>query len=191
MDYILFHSQYSASSRKLLEEFPTITEKGVLVDSAVMRTYAKKLHIVCVPTLVIILDNKIVERIVGYEHIQNWLLVTLYRVNKLQPFEPDYNEQETSWPSESPPSSENNNPQFTQEFTREVSSNNQVEEGTTNLDNLILEDIVENPPLKPVVNEPTTPHVQMGLGANTMQLAEAMKKERDNIDPGNKKKFNV
>jgi hypothetical protein len=186
MDYILFHSQYSASSKKLLEEFPTIAEKGVLVDSNVMRNYAKKLHIVCVPTLVIILDNKIVERIVGYEYIQNWLLVTLYRVNKLQPMdlEPEPYETQESWSPEPVALTEKNvDPQ------EPLMPSPAPKEGTTNLDHLILEDIDETP-LKPLMNETTTPHVQMGSGANTMQLAEALKKERDNTDPGNKKKFN-
>jgi len=169
MDYILFHSQYSPSSRKLIEEFPSILEKSVPVDSSAMRTYAKKLHIFCVPTLVIIMDNKIIERISGYENIYNWLVVTIYRVSKLQPSEEpeprEYMEQMESVHQK--PSVSN------QELVQ-----SEPEESITSLDNLVLEDVEE---------ERTTPHVQMGMGVNTLQLAEAMKKERDNLDSGKKK----
>lgn len=174
MDYILFHSQYSSSSVKLIEEFPSIVEKGVLVDSIAMRNYVKQLRIVCVPTLVVILDNKIVERIMGFENVRNWLIVTIYRVNKLQPLEPEPEPEmeyaRTFVQSEEP-------------MSQPIQEREPQQESTTSLDNLILEDVVEE-------RDTTTPHVQMGLGANTMQLAEAMKKERDNnLDSGNKKKF--
>jgi hypothetical protein len=174
MDYILFHSQYSPSSRKLIDQFPSILEKSVSVDSSAMRTYAKKLHILCVPTLVIVMDNKIIERISGYENVYNWLIVTIYRISKLQPSEEpeiqDYSEQMEM----------DSVPQKTVAPAREIVEQ-EPENAITNLDNLVLEDIEE---------ERATPHVQMGMGVNTMQLAEAMKKERDNQDPG-KKKFSA
>jgi hypothetical protein len=162
MDYILFHSQYSPSSRKLIEQFPSISEKTVLVDSVAMRAYAKRLHIICVPTLVVILNNKIIERIVGYENIYNWLVVTIYRVNKLQ------NIQEDVEPELEPP------------IQQVEPTSPDMQNTTTSLDNLVLEDLEE---------ERVTPHVPIGTGVSTLQLAEAMKKERDNSDPGNKKKF--
>lgn len=174
MDYILFHSQFSPSSRKLVEQFPSIIEKSVSVDSSAMRTYAKRLHIFCVPTLVIIMDNKIIERISGYENVYNWLIVTIYRVSKLQPSD-EIDSQDYSEEMDLPP------PPKKSVIPREIIEENEEEE-TTSLDNLILEDVEE---------ERSTPHVQMGLGVNTMQLAEAMKKERDNLDPGNKKKFSA
>ncbi len=174
MDYILFYSQYSPSSMKLIEQFPSILEKSVSVDSSAMRTYAKKLHIICVPTLVIIMDNKIIERISGYENVYNWLIVTIYRINKLQPSdEPEPQDYEEQMDVE-------HVPQKSAVSTREIVQQ-ESEDATTSLDNLVLEDVEE---------ERATPHVQMGMGVNTMQLAEAMKKERDNLDPG-KKKFNA
>lgn len=172
MDYILFHSQYSTSSQKLIEQFPSILEKAVLVDSMAMRAYAKRLHIICVPTLIIIMDNKIVERIVGYENIHNWLVVTIYRVNKLQPIEE----------SQPPPEIEYEESQ--QPMVQKSNLHSPPE--STSLEDLILEDIKEEQP--PMMERP---HVQMGMGTNTLQLAEAMKKERDNIDPVNKKKFSA
>jgi hypothetical protein len=175
MDYILFHSQFSPSSRKLVEQFPSIIEKSVSVDSSAMRTYAKRLHIFCVPTLVIVMDNKIIERISGYENVYNWLIVTIYRVSKLQPSD-ELDSQDYSESMDLPPPKKS-------VVSREVvedDEENYEEEATTSLDNLLLEDVEE---------ERSTPHVQMGMGVNTMQLAEAMKKERDNLDPGNKKKL--
>lgn len=170
MDYILFHSQYSPSSTKLVEQFPSILEKSVSVDSLAMRNYAKRLHIFCVPTLVITMDNKIIERISGYENVYNWLVVTIYRISKLQPNEePEPQFEDTSSNYSAPP-------------IERIEEEPQQEGSTTSLDNLLLEDIEE---------DRSTPHVQMGMGANTMQLAEAMKKERDNLDPGNKKKFSA
>ena len=170
MDYILFHSQYSPSSTKLVEQFPSILEKSVSVDSLAMRNYAKRLHIFCVPTLIITMDNKIIERISGYENVYNWLVVTIYRISKLQPNdepEPQF-EENTSSNYSAPPIERIEEPE--------------QEDSTTSLDNLLLEDVEE---------DRSTPHVQMGMGVNTMQLAEAMKKERDNLDPGNKKKFSA
>jgi hypothetical protein len=170
MDYILFHSQYSPSSRKLIEQFPPISEKAVLVDSVAMRAYAKRLHIICVPTLIVILNNKIVERIVGYENIYNWVVVTLYRVNKLQSLNDPEPEEERI--SEQQP---------TRVYAEEQPVSPDVVNTTTSLDKLVLEDVEE---------ERVTPHVPIGSGGvSTLQLAEAMKKERDNSDPGNKKKF--
>jgi hypothetical protein len=59
--------------------------------------------------------------------------------------------------------------------------------GATSLDDLVLEDI---PLTQQPQQERDTPLVQTGMSANTMMLAEALKKERDNIDPSaNKKKY--
>ena len=174
MDYILFHSRYSPSSQKLVEQFPSIVEKAVLVDSTAMRAYAKRLHIICVPTLVIIMDNKIIERIVGYENIQNWLIVTIYRVNKLQPSDDEPMQQE-SIAYEEPVMQK-----------QKLSNSQQSNTESTSLEDLILEDVAEEP-----LPNMERPHVQMGLGTNTLQLAEAMKKERESSDPINKKKFNT
>lgn len=166
MDYILFHSQYSPSSRKLFEQFPSLNEKAVSVDSMAMRAYAKRLHVICVPTLVVILNNKIIERIVGYENVYNWLVVTIYRVNKLQ----NIQEPETDEISEEQPTI----------FQEQPPESPDMQRTTTSLDQLVLEDLEE---------ERATPHVPIGTGVSTLQLAEAMKKERDNSDPANKKKF--
>ena len=60
------------------------------------------------------------------------------------------------------------------------------EGATTQLDDLILEDI----PLSEQQQDRETPLVQTGMSANTLMLAEALKKERDSFDPSaNKKKF--
>ncbi len=177
MDYILFHSQYSPSSKKLLEEFPSISEKSVSVDSEGMRRYMKRINIVCVPTLILILNNKIVDRIVGVDKITNWIMVTLYRASQLQPGGVVESE-----PDESP-----------QQYVPQVVQQSQSEKtvrvpdsgapdgsGHTSLDDLVLVDEDPSPMIanQPLDNERIEPKIQMG-GSNTMALAEALKKERD------------
>jgi hypothetical protein len=190
MDYLLFHSQYSPSSKKLLDDFPALREKAVSVDSAAMRSYVKKLHVVCVPTLMVILGNRVVDRIVGYDSISNWLLVSLYRMGQLQGAAvPNDMMAPEEYHTSSPP---------------ELDLRSVVEDGvhedpvmmtaptstSTSLDDLILEDIPKAEQQRLEYQETReAPIVQTGMSANTMLLAEQLKKERDNYDPSNKKKF--
>jgi hypothetical protein len=197
MDYILFQSQFSPSCKKLLQQFPNLQEKSVSVDNAQMRNYIKKLHIVCVPTLILTMGNKIIERLVGYESIQNWLLITIYRANQIsQPIEQpsdsqpivqnssqiglQMNSQLEPQPIKSPESV-----QPTQSESIHAVSPVPPKPQQTSLEQLILTDdseSIENP-----IEERSEPLVQMGSGANTMQLAEALKKERDNSFENKKK----
>jgi len=177
MDYILFHSQYSPSSKKLLEEFPSISEKAVSVDSEGMRRYMKRINIVCVPTLILILNNKIVDRIVGVDKISNWIMVTLYRASQLQP----------GGVAESEPDESHQQPQYVPQAVQQSQSEKMVPHsgssdggGHTSLDDLVLVDEDPSPMSanQPLDNERIEPKIQMG-GSNTMALAEALKKERD------------
>jgi hypothetical protein len=203
MDYLLFYSQYSPSSKKILEQFPNIINKAVSVDSSQMKKHLKKLSIVCVPTLIIFSEGKILERIAGYAKIYNWILVTLYRIDQIQPQDEPQQPQVQQYqpqPQQSQPQmsqaqmsqSQIPQPQIsqTQTVTQLPQQVQQVEEdviieddlmiqGKTSLDDLVLEDIPER-------EEPTRPSSNSG---STMQLAEALKKERDNLDPKSKKKF--
>lgn len=179
MDYMLFHSKYSPSSKKLFEDFPGLTDKGVCIDSPTMRAHVRKLHIICVPTMVIILNNKIVDKIVGYDKISNWLLITLYRTNQLQNLQIS---------QEDPPEPREvvEEPIQTRVSSPSPSSQHQLQQ--TNLDDLILTDEPES-----IIPERTEPKIQSGIsGANgsTLQLAEALKKERDNdLETNNKKRM--
>jgi hypothetical protein len=199
MDYILFQSQFSPSCKKLLQQFPNLSEKSVSVDSQQMRRYIKKLHIVCVPTLILIMGNKIIERIVGFEPIQNWLLITIYRANQIsQPSDEELEEpprlsQPVSQtivqpapqivPSE-PQTSAQSTPQTTVQPVAETTPVPPRPQQTS-LDDLILTD--ENEEDENPVEDRNEPIIQMGSGTNTMMLAEALKKERDNsFDPKKK-----
>lgn len=179
MDYLLLYSEYSPSSKQLLAQFPALLDKAVCVDSAQMRTYVKHLKIVCVPTLLVLLQNKIVDRIFGGEAITQWLYVTLYRAQHLQGggadegLEPAVDDEMST-----------NEPVAPQQKTVSppLTTGNQ-----TSLDDLVLEDVEEGNDLPRNSGEP--PVITQVQSGNTMQLAEVLKKERDNSDPVNKKKF--
>lgn len=200
MDYILFYSQFSPSSMKLINQFPNIKEKAVSVDSIEMRKLVKSLNIVCVPTLIVHLGRKIIDRIIGATEINNWLLVSIYRANQLSSskfepeHEPEYVIQEL--PPQHQPQPQNTQsistaPQLVSVTSQQVSTNVQenigeeTSYGYTNLEDLVLEDVQE--PSRDNMNrsppERTEPHVQMigGSGVNTLQLAETMKKERESF----------
>lgn len=197
MDYLLFQSQYSPSSKKLMDEFPALRDKSVSVDSTAMRTYVKKLHVVCVPTLLITLGNRIVDRVVGYDSISNWLLISLYRMGQLQGT-PTSNEYIESGMHEEYPISQQQ-PEFSTQSVpvHEDPSLSTVAHAaptasSTSLDDLILEDIPKAEQQRFEYQETReAPIVQTGISANTMLLAEQLKKERDNYDPSNKKKFST
>jgi len=84
MDYILFYSNYSPSSLKILQEFPQIMTKSVSVDSLQIRDYVKKINIMSVPTLVVLLNTKIVDRVIGHEDISTWLTQMVYQASRIQ-----------------------------------------------------------------------------------------------------------
>lgn len=177
MDFLIFHSQFSPSSQKLLEDFPALREKAVSVDSGSMRVYVKKLKIVCVPTLLVLLGGqRVIDRVVGYDSISNWLIESIYRVNQLQ--------------SGAPPTAMQEDPEVLAPVAVEGAMNvdpSVPQASFTNLDDLVLEQVDTNAEEE---DDRDTPLVQTGMSANTMALAEQMKKERDNLDPNvNKKKF--
>ena len=191
MDYLLFHSQYSPSSKKLLDEFPALREKAVSVDSVAMRSYVKKLHVVCVPTLMVILGNRVVDRIVGYDSISNWLLVSLYRMGQLQGAAAP-NEYVNPPMDEYPDAQSELVPQSVVDVLDDADVAATSVSTSTSLEDLILEDIPKAEQQRMEYQETReAPIVQTGMSANTMLLAEQLKKERDNYDPSNKKKFSA
>lgn len=181
MDFLLFHSQFSPSSKKLFDDFPALERKSISVDSPAMRKYLKKLGVVCVPTLIVLLNNRVIDRVIGYDSIYQWLVTSIYRINHLQPQVFEEEQQSVPTPTvkvvEKPPISE-------MMMTEAVASD------ITPLDNLILEDNGA-PEQEIALDMPEIPIVQTGQSMNTMMIAEQMKKERDNNIslPGNKKMF--
>lgn len=176
MDYIIFHSQFSPSSKKIFEEFPAMREKAVSIDTVQMRTYAKHLHIVCVPTMVIILGNKIIDRIVGYDKISNWIILTLYRTNQINPVQ-EIQEAQTIPQSPTPPVQ-----------VSYVQPEPEIPQQQTSLDTLILTD--ETPQENEINNsERMEPKISGSGSVSTLQRAEALKKERDgDLENNNKKR---
>jgi hypothetical protein len=171
MDFILFYSQFSNSSRKLLEEYPSLSEKSVSVDSTHIRNIIKKMSIVCVPTLLLYnSNNKIIERIIGYEHIVNWITIYIYNTQR---FMPKANEQIHD--------EQNIDEQILSTQTNELQYNNlkdnindreTLNDNQTNLDDLILEDN----------DDKQDYHITRSNSGNgsLLKMAEEMKKERDN-----------
>jgi len=200
MDYLLFHSQFSPSSQKLFDEFPALREKAISVDSLAMRNYVKKIHIVCVPTLTVLLGNRIIDRVIGYDAIYNWFVTTMYRMGQLQATPPPSSAHESSMPMVANADrgefvKSNNGPSMTIEHDEDAYDHEMesTPATSTSLDDLILEDIpkTEQQRHQMVQPERETPLVQTGISANTMLLAEQLKKERDNNLEGNKKKFSA
>ena len=199
MDYLLFHSQFSPSSQKLFDEFPALREKAISVDSLAMRNYVKKIHIVCVPTLTVLLGNRIIDRVIGYDAIYNWFVTTMYRMGQLQATPPP-----AALESSSPMSASGERGEFVASsggssmiIDNEEDAYDHDMDSTpatsTSLDDLILEDIPKTEQQRHQMLQPEreTPLVQTGISANTMLLAEQLKKERDNNLEGNKKKFSA
>lgn len=179
MDYVLFHSKYSPSSKKLFEDFPGLLDKGVCIDSPAMRAHVKKLHVLCVPTMIITLNNKIVDKIVGYDKISDWLLITLYRTNQLQTIQ----QNEISEPI---PENDIEEPvQVLQARQVQPPPTPSPQLQQTSLDDLILTDEPES-----IIPDRTEPKIHTGTNGSTLQLAEALKKERDNdLETNNKKRM--
>jgi len=187
MDYILFHSQYSPSSKKLFDEFPNLMGKSVSVDSVAMRSYVKKLHIVCVPTLLLLIDNKPIDKIVGYDKIYNWLLITIYRSNQLQKIEDSIEEPDISQDIPNQTSKLQNIPNQSSNIPiqNQIQEIESIESNQTSLDDLVL---VDEP--QPVLENRNEPKVPTKAGGSTLSIAEALKKERDNdLETNNKKRM--
>lgn len=196
MDYLLFHSQFSPSSQKLFDEFPALREKAISVDSLAMRNYVKKIHIVCVPTLTVLLGNRIIDRVIGYDAIYNWFVTTMYRMGQLQatPSPSALESPVTMSSGERAEFVASHGPPMTMSVEEDDHETDSTPATSTSLDDLILEDIPKmEQQHHQMMHQPEreTPLVQTGISANTMLLAEQLKKERDNNLEGNKKKFSA
>lgn len=212
MDYLIFFSKYSNPCQKLFEEFPGAFEKSVMVDSPEMRKYIKKLQIVCVPTLAVILGGKIIERVTGFDSISNWLLIAIYRSNQLQvSTQPQPPASAPNPPPSLPPQEYiHQQPQYIMQQSVQSPSPPQPVQilhpqqhdfetsslmvdrpqsapfAQTNLDDLLLEDINEPGSIEDLSGGSSPKSSSL----NTIQRAEALKKERDNLDPKGKKSVN-
>lgn len=163
MDYILFYSNYSQACKSLLDEFPTLIQKSVKIDSLEIYTYVKKIHIESVPTLIVFINNKIIDRIIGSDDIKNWLLTLIYRTNSLQEVE----QQPISQPQ--PPQ---------QQYHEQ-----QEEDTLTSLEDLELTDEKE-----PEENIPNDKYISSGVGGSSaIKLAEEMRREREKDEPMKKR----
>ena len=178
MDYLLFYSQYSSSSQKVLEDFPSLIEKSVSVDSKQIRMYLKNLSIVSVPTLVLILHDKIIDRIIGYENIVDWLNITIYRTDQIRNVNVEQEEIEQFMETRQSPQQLQSQqlqsqqiPQQSQQIPQPQQQQQQNETEYTNLDDLLLED-VETPSEDIHITRSSTNN-------SLLKVAEELKKERD------------
>ena len=185
MDYLLFYSQYSSSSQKVLEDFPSLIEKSVSVDSKQIRMYLKNLSIVSVPTLVLILHDKIIDRIIGYENIVDWLNITIYRTDQIRNVNVEQEEieqfmetrqspqqlQSQQLQSQQIPQQSQQIPQQSQQIPQPQQQQQQNATEYTNLDDLLLED-VETPSEDIHITRSSTNN-------SLLKVAEELKKERD------------
>ena len=60
-----------------------MSDKSVSIDSRQAREYIDKLKISVVPTLLVVSDDKILQRILGKDAIKHWLLLTTYQVDNV------------------------------------------------------------------------------------------------------------
>ena len=81
MDLILLYSQHSDFCMKLADEFPNIMDRAVSVDSSQSREIADHLSVSVVPTLLVVAQDKIIQRVIGYYEIRNWLGLTSLQVD--------------------------------------------------------------------------------------------------------------
>lgn len=174
-DFILFYSKYSPVSCQLLEEFPMLSEKSVSVDSTPIRKILKKFSIISVPTLILILNNKIVDRVIGYESISDWLHLYVYRVNHLTTNSPGVDSLD-SQEFQIDNDSMDNIGTVTGESVgvENTETTISLNDGKTNLDDLTLED-------------ESDVHITKSTPVNLLKMAEDMKKERDNNEPFKKR----
>lgn len=176
MDFILFYSQFSNASRKLIEEYPSLTEKSVSVDSSQIRNIIKNMSIVCVPTLLLHNNGKIVERIIGYEDIVSWITIYLYNTQKftqnqlMEDESINIPQQVSSNINQNFQSQQSSQEEFIDDENPQISQNSQQQ---TSLDDLVLED-----------RDESDYHITRSGSGNgsLLKVAEEMKKERDNSE---------
>jgi hypothetical protein len=76
MDTILLFSKHSAACRTFFQhEYSRVLTKLVCVDSKQMKSKVAALKVVSVPTLLVLFDSKILQRVVGVEEILSWIML--------------------------------------------------------------------------------------------------------------------
>ena len=77
MDYLILYSNHSEACATLFDMFTNLQDlKGVCVDDPAIRSgVMRSLHVTVVPTLLLISRRQVLQRIIGLEHIRNWLMI--------------------------------------------------------------------------------------------------------------------
>jgi hypothetical protein len=75
MDFLVVYSNYSTACNELFQLYPNLKDtKGVCADNSALReVIVGDLKIAAVPALLVIDDEKILQRVIGVERIRNWL----------------------------------------------------------------------------------------------------------------------
>lgn len=166
MDYLLFYSEYSKPCQELFREFSEVIfpEKTICVDTIGMSEYLKKLHIVSVPTLLVLSTTNrlvILDRIIGYEDIYNWFMSLIYQSSRINP-------QQSVQQTHEQPVQQTHEQSVQQTHAQDIDL-----QTTTNIDSLVLEDQLEE------IDEEHTVSKGIKGSLDTMSLAEKMRKERE------------
>lgn len=168
MDYICFYSKYSNKCKQLLDEFPFLHQKSVCVDNIQIREAARELKIVAVPTVAMTYRDRILERVVGTDEIEQWVYTTLYNLRNAA--EQPVAEQQPSSTSYGPVNAQ---PSFTggypHEFSKEYPSQSASTQRQTSIHDIPFdEDMGSSPPKEKELT--------------AMELAKRMQTAREQID---------
>jgi hypothetical protein len=83
MDILFFYSTSSPASMQLLQDIPQLIEKGISVDSEAVRQHMNRLKIYDVPTLLVITNQRVLHRVIGYMEIKYWVASTGLLVDQI------------------------------------------------------------------------------------------------------------
>lgn len=85
MDFLIVHSNYSDACNKLFEEYPKLREtKSICADSAPIRKIIiDDMKVTAVPTLLVLGDKTVLQRIIGSDAIKNWLWIVSNDINQV------------------------------------------------------------------------------------------------------------
>jgi hypothetical protein len=76
MDTILLFSKHSAACQAFFDhDYSRVLTKRVSVDSKQMKLKLHTLKVVSVPTLLVLFDSKILQRVVGVDEILSWIML--------------------------------------------------------------------------------------------------------------------
>lgn len=85
MDFLLIYSDYSQACGQLFQMYSNLKEtKGLCADTTYMRELLlTELKVTAVPTLLVIDQEKVLQRVIGIDNIKNWLWMISNDINAI------------------------------------------------------------------------------------------------------------